>query len=266
MENFERSSRQERNIERDRIIFMEAIDSIEIKEIETSFEEQDVNSLRDELDATKLFLLGETHGVKENPDIIYTLFKNFGFKQLALEWDKKLQILVERFLETGELDFEVVKDSPDGRITAGHFALLKRLNNEGLLESFVCFDEELTSDEWDAHDANMAKNILSKQSDGTTLVVAGNLHTKIVPITFNDLKTEHHPMGESIKKQIPDVPSGEIQYLSGQSHNVGTRRFEPKPENTESLKAKFYKSIEGVYIFELPEAHSAIVPNPSKTL
>lgn len=266
MEEFEQPPKQERNIEQDRLAFMKAIESAEIKEIEVDFEEQGVNALNGELSVAKLFLLGETHGVKENPDIIYTLFRKFGFKQLALEWDKKLQEPVEKFLETGELDFETIQSSPDGRITAEHFALLKKLKDEGLLESVVCFDEEPPSGEWDARDINMAKNIIANLSNGTTLVIAGKLHTEVAPITLDDEKGEHHPMGENVKKQISDVPSGKIKYVTGQFHNFGTQEFEPKSENMELPKAKFYKSADGLYVFELPEAHPAVVPNPSETL
>lgn len=266
MEKFEQLPKQERNVEQDRSAFIEAIESATIQEVEADFEEQSVNSLNEELNTAKLFLLGETHGVKENPDIIYTLFKKFGFKKLALEWDKKLQEQAEKFLSEGKFDFEAIKDSPDGRITAGHFALLKKLKEEGLLESLVCFDEESPSGEWDARDANMAKNIIANLSDGRTLVVAGNLHTEVEPITFDDEKGEHHPMGENVKKQIPTVPAGKIKYLTGQFHNFGTREFRPRPEGAELPKAKFYKSAEGLYYFELPEAHPAVVPNPSETL
>ncbi len=257
---------QDRSVEQDRLAFVEAIKNIEIGEIDTEFDEMSVESLVSELDQAKLLLLGETHGVKENTDIIYTLFKKFGFKKLALEWDEKLREQADKFLQSGELDFEAIKDSPDGRITAGHFALLKKLKDEGLLEELVCFDGATPSGKWDARDENMAKNIIANLSDSTTLVVAGNLHTKVEPITFDDEKEEHHPMGENVKKQIPNVPSGKIKYLTGQFHNYGTRYFGERPEGVELLKARFYKSEEGIYSFELPEAHTAVVPNPSEVL
>lgn len=255
-----------RNVEQDRLAFVEAIKNIEIGEIDTEFDEKSVESLVTELGEAKLLLLGETHGVKENADIIYTLFKKFGFKKLALEWNKELREQTEKFLQTGELDFEAIKDSPDGRITAGHFALLKKLKDEGLLEALVCFDRETPTADWDTRDANMAKNIIANLADSTTLVVAGNLHTQVEPITFDDEKEEHHPMGENVKKQIPNVPSGKIKYLTGQFHNYGTRDFREKPEGVELPKAKFYKSKDGIYSFDLPEAHVAVVPNPSEVL
>ena len=257
---------QVRNVEQDRLAFIEAIKNIEIGEIDTEFDEKSVESLVTELGEAKLLLLGETHGVKENADIIYTLFKKFGFKKLALEWDKELREQAEKFLQTGELDFEAIKDSPDGRITAGHFALLKKLKDEGLLEALVCFDGETPTADWDTRDANMAKNIIANLANSRTLVVAGNLHTQVEPITFDDEKEEHHPMGEHLKKQIPNVPSGKIKYLTGQFHNYGTRDFREKPEGVELPKARFYKSDDGVYLFDLPEAHVAVVPNPSEVL
>lgn len=268
MEKFEQPEKNDsgRNIEQDRLAFVEAIKHIEISEIDTEFDEKSMQSLIAELGEAKLLLLGETHGVKENVDIIYTLFKKFGFKKLALEWDKKLKEEVEKFLQTGELDFEAIKNSPDGRITAGHFALLKKLKDEGLLEALVCFDGETSTADWDTRDRNMAQNIMANLADGTTLVVAGNLHTQIEPINFGDEKGEHHPMGENIKKQIPNVPSGKIKYLTGQFHNYGTKDFRKKPEGVELPKARFYKSNDGVYTFELPEAHGAVVPNPNEVL
>src|SRR3989338_2237870 len=268
MEEFEQSERldNERSIEQDRLAFIQAIKNTDVGEIDTEFDVESVQSLISELADSKLLLLGETHGVKENADIIYTLFKKFGFKKLALEWDKELREQAEKFLQTGELDFEAIKDSPDGRITAGHFALLKKLKDEGLLEALVCFDGEAPTADWDTRDANMAKNIIANLADSKTLVVAGNLHTQVEPITFDDEKGEHHPMGENVKKQIPNVPSGKIKYLTGQFHNYGTRDFREKPEGAELPKARFYKSDDGVYSFELPEAHIAIVPNPSEVL
>ena len=105
MEKFKQPERIEsvRNVEQDRLAFVEAIKNIEIGEIDTEFDEKSVESLVSELGEAKLLLLGETHGVKENVDIIYTLFKKFGFKKLALEWDEKLREQADKFLQSGKL-------------------------------------------------------------------------------------------------------------------------------------------------------------------
>ncbi len=45
-----------------------------------------------------------------------------------------------------------------------------------------------------------------------------------------------------------------------------TREFGEDPEGVDQEKVKFYKSDDGIYSFDLPEAHVAIVPNPSEVL
>ncbi len=260
----EQPKKKERNIEQDRLAFIERVRNVKIVEIDAEFDEKSREKLVAELNETKLLILGEMHGVKENADIIYTLFKTFGFKKLALEWDTRLHAQAEKFLQTGELDFEAIQNSPDGRITAEHFALLKKLKNEDLLETLVCFDEQTQSGKWEDRDANMAKNILANISHSKMLIVAGNLHAQTEPVVFDE--AEHHPMGENVKKQIPTAPSGTVRYLSGQYHNYGTKEFREKPKGGELPKAKFYKSDDGFYVFELPEAHAAVVPNPKEVL
>lgn len=255
---------QERNVEIDKRQFIKALESITIEEIPAVFDEEASNRLLASLDKTKILIMGEMHGVKENPDIIYTLFKKFGFRQLALEWKSGLGAVAEKYLETEEINFDAIQDSPDGRITAGHFALLKRLRDEGLLEKLICFDGSGEAN-WNARDENMAKNVLNGLSDSATLVVAGNLHAKVEPITFNDEPIEHHPMGERIKVHIPDVPSGKIEYLSGQYHNYGPEDFFEDSEQ-EKTGPRFYITEDGLYTFVIPEAHIAIVPNPSERL
>ena len=90
-----------RNVERDRVAFIEAIKNFEVKEIDTDFDEKSVAALVSELEKSKLFILGEMHGVKENVDIIYTLFKKFGFRKLALEWNVIMKEKTNEFLQTG---------------------------------------------------------------------------------------------------------------------------------------------------------------------
>lgn len=266
MEKFERP-KQERNLEADKNSFIEAVSSISVEEIPATFDEQAVQELAESIGSNKLFILGEMHGVKENADVIYTLFKKFGFRQLALEWAPELKEIAERYLESGELDFDAIKDSPDGRITAGHFALLKKLESEGMLEGLVCFDGGSGGHGWNARDAAMAKNILNNLSDMPTLVVAGNLHAKTEPITFDDEPDEQHPMGENIKKEIPSVASGKIEYLTGQYHNYGTKEFTKLSDQELPSSGRFFKSEDGLlYTFELVEAHAATVPNPSERI
>lgn len=256
---------QKRNIERDKRIFTEAVETTSIEEIETVFDDTAVAALANNLKDTKLFILGEVHGVKENVDVIYTFFKKFGFRQLALEWEPELHDTIEKFLESGEVNFDAIQDSPDGRITAGHFALIKKLKSEKLLEGFICFDGGSGGAGWNARDSSMAKNIIENISNVPILVVAGSRHTKLETYTFDDEPGDKHPMGENVKKEIPNVTSGNIEYQSGKFHNFGIQEFVRLEEYEELSHARFYQDENGCYVFELPEAHAAIVPNPDES-
>lgn len=264
---FESPHKQERKIEEDKKNFLEAVSDIDIQEIKYTATQKDIEAFVSNIENTKIFLLGETHGVKENADVIYTFFKNYGFQNLALEWDKSLESTIEKFLETGEFDFASIQNSPDGRITAGHFALFRKMRDEGLLKKVICFEGGYNYTDWNNRDTRMANNILDELSEYKTLVVAGNLHTKTKSFVKEEKgqQVAYHPMGETIKKEIPHVQEGKIQYLTGDYYNYGTKEFRKVPGDIELPKPSFSKE-EDRYIFTVPEAHAAVVPNPSKTL
>jgi len=264
MERFE--SRQYSETEIMEHDFRQAVEGYDLQEIETDFDEFAVNSLRQQLAETQAFILGEMHGVKENPDVIYTLFKKFGFNNIALEWSsRELGEFIQEFLANDNLNFEDIKDSRDGRITAGHFILLKKLKEEGLLDKIILFDHDIdpnirrdTSE--NERDLAMSQNVLNGLGEGNTLIIAGNWHTQVKPVTEPD-GTIKHPMGEHIKNSIPNIPFGNIMYQKGQYHNFGTRDFWTNPDIENISKATFRLSEEGKYIYTIPEAHLAIVPN-----
>lgn len=253
-----------RNLE-NKSLFLEAVASTTVEEIATDFDMLSVNKLSENLKDSKVFIIGEMHGVKENIDVAYTLFKKFGFGTLALEWEPRLRNVAEKFLSSGEIDFEVIENSPDGRITAGHFSLIKKLKEEGLLKNLVCFDEGSKGKGWNERDKNMAKSIVLNISNDYMLVIAGNWHAKTEPFNFDGDTVEKHPMGENVKNEIPGVFSGKINYLSGQYHNYGVQEFKNVTKKPEQ-EAKFYMSDKDLYTFELPVAHAATVPNPDERL
>src|SRR5262249_53486926 len=58
---------------------------------------------RQSLDSAGLLLLGETHGVRENPLLIRALMQAFRLTSLALEWDECLASIIKAFLASGTL-------------------------------------------------------------------------------------------------------------------------------------------------------------------
>jgi erythromycin esterase-like protein len=58
---------------------------------------------RQSLDDSRLLLLGEMHGARENPLLARALMQAVGITRLALEWDEDLARVFEAFLATGTL-------------------------------------------------------------------------------------------------------------------------------------------------------------------
>ena len=89
------------------------------------------------LDSAGLLLLGEIHGVRENPLLIRALMKAFGLTSLALEWPEDLTPMIRAFLASGRLADHPWLWGGDGRITAGHMAVLADRAAAGPLELFL---------------------------------------------------------------------------------------------------------------------------------
>jgi len=264
MEKFESKPSTESDFEKSKRTFIEAIQSTHVVELDADFNEADTQSIVADIKASNLFLLGEMHGVRENIDVIYTFFKKFGFRKLALEWTPSQRETLVQFIKTGVIDFESIKDSPDGRITAGHFALIRQLHQEGLLDDVICFDQ-IGEQDWNHRDAMMAESILKQVAKTPTLVVAGNLHTSVNPLHLDDEEDELHPMGELVRKALPTVPTGSIKYLAGEFYNLGVKKFDVESVVAIATRPTCARVEDGRYVFTIPLAHTAIVPNTTIT-
>lgn len=255
--------------------FNQAVTRSEVTSLSTQWQEEAEQTLKERLDQSHVFLLGERHGVAENPSIIYTVMRRFGFRSLALEWDEKLMPVVEEFLDSGSVPFEAISDSLDGRITAGHFALLRKLRDEGRLDPLILFDGRFevrqapSSDSklppgQNERDEAMAKRFLAKRNPGrTTLVIAGNVHTRTKPFDLRGGTVI--PMGSHVTKAVGNVPSGDIDYLSGCSYSVprgeepGVQEISKRPFDRIPERNQFLES-DGKWTFKLIEATPGIIP------
>jgi hypothetical protein len=143
------------------------------------------------LDGATLVVVGEAHGLRETPSVLYALACALDARALALEWsheemDEPLQALVHN----GSFDLEALWRLPesaeffcgDGRVTAGHFALLRRLRREGRLEQVIAFDR-LDPDPvpaWQVRDGDMAERLLREWDRRLPLLaVAGAFHARL---------------------------------------------------------------------------------------
>ena len=89
---------------------------------------------RRSLDSSGLLLLGEVHGVRENPLVIRALMLALGLTGLALEWPDALAPAMRGYLGGRPLADDLALWSGDGRITAGHLAVLRERAAAGSLD------------------------------------------------------------------------------------------------------------------------------------
>ena len=208
---------------------------------------------RRSLDSSGLLLLGEVHGVRENPLLIRALMKAFGLTSLALEWPEDLTPMIRAFLASGTLAGHPWLWGGDGRITAGHLAVLADLAAAGPLE-LILFDGAIGADwSWSQRDEAMARRILAASAPGArTLVVAGNAHT---PTSLIELGV---PMGARLAGQRPGVREIRISYGSGGYYNGGPRQFTRRADQPGTIR--LYQH-DRELVLDLPLATEAVVPH-----
>lgn len=202
--------------------FVAAVEAFLVGELPIKIASPACERLEAALKSNSPVLVGEIHGVAQNPLIAYTLMHRLRTSVLALEWPPQLQPMVDAFSSSGLLDFSAIGWSGDGRITAGHFAVIRQLRREGSLHRLVLFDPFVLSGaplrSWSDRDDQMATLLLAGTGGTPALVMAGNLHTQL-------RKHEHGvPMGVRVAGRYPGTVEVRIRYLSGRFFNMGLRR------------------------------------------
>lgn len=252
-----------------------AVAQFELGELELAIEPPALHAVRRSLDESGLLLLGEVHGVRENPLIARALVRAFGLNALALEWPDELVPVIDAFMISGVLEDHPLLWLGDGRITAGHLAVLRERAESGPL-NLTLFDGTASAyGSWSARDEAMAGLILARPGTTTattaatgttatagttattaatgTLVVAGNAHTPTSPTHLGI------PLGACLARQRPGVLDIRIRYGSGHFYNCEPRRFAPEA-GLEAGPVRLYLEKERL-VLDLPEATEAIVPH-----
>ncbi|HEY7200072.1 MAG TPA: hypothetical protein VIC57_07675 [Candidatus Dormibacteraeota bacterium] len=181
--------------------FLRAIDDFAVGDLDLEVEPPALARLSAKVDAGGPILVGERHGVEQNPLVAYTLMRRFGLRVLALEWAADLRPVIDRFLAEGALDVARLADSADGRITAGHFAVLRALRRDGALDRVVLFDPVPWPGTWSERDRGMAAHVLQETGQATALVMAGSLHTRL----------RRHRHGEPMGAHLAHARSGAVE-------------------------------------------------------
>jgi hypothetical protein len=208
---------------------------------------------RRSLDSAGLLLLGEVHGVRENPLLIRALMQALGLTGLALEWPGDLAPIIRAFLAGQPLADHWFVWGGDGRISAGHLAVLAERAAAGPLD-LILFDG-VTGEgwSWSQRDEAMAPRILAASGpDARTLAVAGNAHTPTSPTELGV------PMGARLAGQRPGVRQIRINYGGGGFYNGRPRQFARRADPQDKIRLYQY---DGELVLDLPLATEAIVPH-----
>jgi hypothetical protein len=172
------------------------------------------------LGAAGLLVVGEAHGVRETPNVLYALGRTLGTRAVAFEWShEEMDAPMQAFVRNGSFDFDRLWSLPasaelfcgDGRITAGHFALLRRLRDEGRLGQAIVFDRLDPSPppvEPRARERELADRLLSEWDESLPLLVlTGAGHARL-----DGAET----MASWVARRRPGLEPAMIEYERGQ--------------------------------------------------
>ena len=145
----------------------------EIGDVRLVIEPPALTEARRSLDSSGLLLLGEVHGVRENPLVIRALMLALGLSGLALEWPDELTPVIGDYLAGRPLADHLTLWFGDGRITAGHLAVLRERAAAGPLD-LTLFDGPTWADwSWSQRDEAMAERILAQSTTASGTLVSG---------------------------------------------------------------------------------------------
>jgi hypothetical protein len=187
---------------------------------EFAFDDDAVALARLSLAEAGLLVIGEPHGVYQTPGVLYSLACALDTRALAFEWShEEMDEAVQGFLRGGSFHFERLWSLPesaeffcgDGRIAAGHFALIQRLRDEGRLDQVIVFDRlDPESPDPVARDREMAERLLAEWDDrAPLLVLIGAFHAQLEP-TAGETTAMH------LARDRPGLRPAMLDYSGGQ--------------------------------------------------
>ena len=191
--------------------FRAAVDAYQFRPV--AFDGETIDLARRSLAESGLLVVGEPHGVAETPGVLYELAVGLGTRALALEWSHD---------ELGDLPLRLDIDalwalpasaeffSGDGRFTAGHFALIRRLRDEGRLEQLILLDRLDPiphPGDWRIRDRDMADRLLAEWHGAPLLVVVGAFHASSEAGTMADLVRRERPGLRSLMLAFGHLPA-----------------------------------------------------------
>lgn len=198
--------------------------------------------------------------MRETPSLIYALASALDTRAVAFEWShEEMNDPVQNFLCNGSFDFERLWSLPasseffggDGRITAGHFALLQRLRREGRLDQVIAFDrlDPEPPEDWETQaqvrEPEMAARLLTEWDRSLPLLVlTGAFHAQL-------RASQAEPMAAYLARELAGLQPAMLDYATGHCWSRGELHDVSGPVPDAPI------------IFQAGHASAAVVPAPS---
>jgi hypothetical protein len=174
------------------------------------------------LEEAGLLVVGEPHGVRETPSVLYALAEALDTRALALEWShEEVNDQLQAFAAGEPFDYDEFWALPptsdffagDGRVSAGHFALLERLREEGRLEEAIAFDrvDAEPAPGWEVRDRELAERLLAQWQGPPLLVLTGAFHARL----------DDGTMAAHLAQARPGLAPAMLDYASGSCWSRG---------------------------------------------
>jgi hypothetical protein len=195
-----------------------------------AFELEALARARASLAEAGLLVVGESHGVRETPSVLYALAVALGTRAVAFEWShEEMEAPTRARLRNGSFDFDALWSLPssaeffcgDGRIAAGHFALLQRLRREGRLDQVIVFDrlDPEPVEDWEMQvrlrEPEMAARLLAEwDQTRPLLVLTGAFHAQLEA-------AEGEPMAAHLARSLSGLQPAMLDYTSGNCWSRG---------------------------------------------
>lgn len=210
----------------------------------------------------KVIAIGEMHGVKENPEVVYGIYTALKGKYSVVLGFEYPQSLIDNSDSADQVLYQ------DGRFSPFHKDLLEKLKQDGVkMFGFDLSNSQLETqkkESIDWRDKIMAKNI-NKQINKLNpnekiLIVTGDMHyqTKTQSVIYPDkdgvMKPyEYLTMGAQLKTN--SILGIHLRYLSGQFYNFKLRQM-PK---IDANKNRSFRDSDDLLEVDIKEATPTIV-------
>ncbi|NCS68116.1 hypothetical protein GW777_07100 [Candidatus Peregrinibacteria bacterium] len=206
----------------------------------------------------QVIAIGEMHGVKENPEVVYEIYTALKDKYSVVLGFEYPQSLIDNPNSADQVLYQ------DGRFSPFHKDFLEKLKQCGVkMCGFDLSNSQLETQKTEAidwRDKIMAENI-NKQIDSLDpeekiLLVTGDMHyqTKTQSIMYPDNSGvmnsyEYLPMGAQLETN--SILAIHLRYLSGQFYNFKLRQM-PK---IDADKNRSFRNHDDLVEIDIQEAH-----------